>query len=478
MKLWQKASLLCAAVLMLVVCVCSWILLFHSKNSILALTYQRIREKQQNLATSFSEMANYHISDADSEVVRYVLVEYCFSRFADMYGVLTKKGEILHSKLSFAPQDYLPLNGQEEPAFFEGDVQGRRLLMAGSKVSIFGEVYTVYVVEDVSEMYDGIREMLWIFLAVSAGGILSGVCAMTLLLRRGARPLGVLAGTARRIAGGEYATRVEIYAQDEIGALAGDFNTMAAAVEARIAELTETAERQRLFIGGVTHEFKTPLTTLLLHAHMLRRAKMTEEERDNSLEHIEAQCAWLERLVQALLRLVTLGQEIELREASVPALFERVRQSTEKTLADRSVTLEIDCQTDTLPMDADLMQSLLVNLVDNASKAYGTESGAEEARCVYLRAFGNTLEVRDAGCGIPAEALSRVFEPFYMADKSRSKKQGGSGLGLALVKQIAGAHGAEIHMESAPGQGTTVQVLLDITKTLQNGERFSGDAGA
>ena len=126
--------------------------------------------------------------------------------------------------------------------------------------------------------------------------------------------------------------RADVHTGDEIGALAGDFNLMAEAVETRIAELMETAERQRLFIGGVTHEFKTPLTALLLHSRMLRRANMTDEEKDTSLEHIESQCEWLERLVQTLLKLITLEREIERRPCEVDALFDTVRQNTQKAL--------------------------------------------------------------------------------------------------------------------------------------------------
>ena len=226
-------------------------------------------------------------------------------------------------------------------------------------------------------------------------------------------------------------------------------------MEARIAELTETAERQRLFIGGVTHEFKTPLTALLLHSRMLRRANMTDEEKDASLEHIESQCEWLERLVQTLLKLITLEREIERRPCEVDALFDTVRQNTQKSLADRGVTLITHSGGGTLNCNADLIQSLLINLVDNAAKAYDTD--APDKR-VFLNFSADTIEVRDFGRGIPEEAMGRIFEPFYMADKSRSKKAGGSGLGLALVKRIANAHDAELTVKSGVGKGTTVRV--------------------
>lgn len=456
MKLWQKTSLICIAVLLFIVSACSAVLLIHSKNSILELTYSHAKDKQRSLASSFREMAGYYSAEGDSLTVETSLVNYCFSRFADSSSVLMRGDETLYSGVSANPRAFLPLSENEySMKIAEREIDGRNVLIVGSLVMVRSASYAVYVVEDISTTYNSIVSLAWTFAAVSLAGILLGAGCIALIMRRSTRPLTALAKTARQIAGGDYSMRADVHTGDEIGALAGDFNLMAEAVEARIAELTETAERQRLFIGGVTHEFKTPLTALLLHARMLRRANMTEEERDNSLAHIESQCAWLERLVQTLLKLITLERDIERRPCEVDALFDRVRQNTQKSLADRGVTLNVQSNGETLDCNADLVQSLLINLVDNAAKAYDT---GMENRKVCLTVSGSTIEVSDNGRGIPKEALPRIFEPFYMVDKSRSKKSGGSGLGLTLVRKIADAHGAEITVESSVGKGTTVRL--------------------
>ena len=464
MKLWQKTSLVCIAVLLFIVSACSAVLLIHSKNSILELTYSYARDKQKSLASSFSEMAGYYIAENDSRTVENSLVNYCFSRFADSSSVLMRGDETLYSGVSVNPRAFLPLSENEySMKIAEREIDGRNVLIAGSLVAVRNTSYAVYVVEDISTTYNSIVSLAWTFAAVSLAGVLIGAGCIALIMRRSTRPLTSLAKTARQIAGGDYSMRADVHTKDEIGALAGDFNLMAEAVEARIAELTETAERQRLFIGGVTHEFKTPLTALLLHSRMLRRANMMEEERDNSLAHIESQCAWLERLVQTLLKLITLEQAILVENVSVAALFEWVRQSTQQALADKGVALIMRCDADTLPMNADLMQSLLINLVDNAAKAY--DAGAQN-KTVTLSCYGNVLEVKDFGRGIPKELMERIFEPFYMVDKSRSKKAGGSGLGLALVKQIADAHGARLEVESTLGSGTAVRMVFPNYKKI------------
>ncbi len=469
MKLWQKAAAVCAGVLALVVAACSVAMLLYARHTILDMSREQVRAKQRDLATSFSEMTSYYRLDTDTGPVRDSLVDYCFSRFADETSVLMRDGETLSSALDIDPSDWLDLDSADQDLWvdaysgqqtYEGRVRGRDVLMAASLVSVRSEQYAVYTVVDVTDIHRSLAVMALIFLGVSLGGIALGAGAVTLLMRRGAKPLAALSGAAQRIAGGAYDVRADVTTKDEIGALAADFNTMAAAVQSRVDELTETARRQRLFIGGVNHEFKTPLTAILLHTRLLQKVNLTEDEKAESLAHIEKQCTWLERLTQKLLKTITLNQAITKTPIPAQELIDRVRASTQQIMADRNVTLRTSCDGASLLVDADLMQSLLVNLVDNAGKAYDP---GDENRTVWLTVRDSVIEVCDAGRGIPAEAIGRVFEPFYMVDKSRSKKHGGSGLGLALVKQIADAHGARLEVHSAPGAGTTFRVELPST---------------
>lgn len=428
MKLWQKTSLICIAVLLVIVTACSAVLLIHSKNSILELTYSRARDRQKSLASSFSEMAGYYIVENDSRTVENSLVNYCFSRFADSSSVLMRGDETLYSGVSVNPRAFLPLPENEySMKIAEREIDGRNVLIAGSLVAVRNTSYAVYVVEDISTTYNSIVSLAWTFAAVSLAGILLGAGCIALIMHRSTRPLTSLAKTARQIAGGDYSMRVDVHTQDEIGALAGDFNLMAEAVETRIAELMETAERQRLFIGGVTHEFKTPLTALLLHSRMLRRANMTDEEKDASLEHIESQCEWLERLVQTLLKLITLEREIERRPCEVDALFDTVRQNTQKSLADRGVTLITHSGGGTLNCNTDLIQSLLINLVDNAAKAY--DADAPDKR-VLLTFSGDTIEVRVLAVVYPSRQWSAYSSPFTWWTNPAARRMAAAALAL------------------------------------------------
>ena len=249
-------------------------------------------------------------------------------------------------------------------------------------------------------------------------------------------------------------------ARDEVGELAQDFNRMAVAVERHVAELREVTERQQFFIGGLTHEYKTPLTSVIGHSETLLYTSMPQETVERSLLHIHEQCTYLERLTQKLLKLITLDEGIQKKLQPVDVLLDSVRASTSETMERRGVHLECRCEVDMLPMDFDLMLSLLSNLVENAAKA------SAPGQTVVVYAYDHAFEVTDHGIGIPEEDIARVFEPFYMVDKSRSKQMGGVGLGLALVKQIADAHGARIDIRSIFGEGTTVRVIFPDDKTF------------
>ncbi len=457
MKLWKKVTVICSVVLIVLVSLCSGILLKQTQDKMLSLTYEQAAEKQRNLAASFREMMNYYAAADDSYAVRYALASYCFSRFADGSAVLMQDNNVIFSSQNLLPEDYLKLSADERQVQIASEIQGKQMLITGSTLHVRSReiVYSVYTVEDITPIYDKvyalIRQFIWIDLACLTLGLLLIVG----LVRYAMMPLEKLKLVATDIADGSYSQRVPIYSDDEIGALSESFNRMANSVETKIQELTEQTERQQLFIAGVTHEFKTPLTALLLNADTLQNTYMNEEEQTEAFAVINRQCHWLEHLVQKLLKLLTLRQDITMENVYIPDLLEWVQENTKEMLKKRGISLVVQCQTEYMEMDSDLMQSVLVNLIDNASKA------SEPGQIIRLTVREHLLEVSDSGRGIPAEELGRITEPFYMVDRSRSKQQGGVGLGLALVNEIVKAHGGKWNIDSKLGEGTSVRIYLE-----------------
>lgn len=454
MKLWQKISITSIAVLLVVVATCSALLLLQAKDNMVQLTTEQAQTEQRNLSTSFSEMVQYYLDNGSNPAVKQSGINYCFKRFANNSSVLIGKEGTVYSAVSIKPEKILPINNDNEQKVLLEKIGGRNILIVGSGLILLNDHYSVYTIKDVTEVFDNIIAMTWRFVLICGIGIIAGTLFIIWLVRHANKPLMRLKDTTRRIAAGEYDKRAQVQSKDEVGELATDFNAMADAVQSHISDLEDTAKRQQLFIGGLTHEFKTPITSMIIHSDTLLSADLSKEDAQNSLIHIHAQCRWMERLTQKLFKLITLEENIKIKSENVKTLFDDIIESTAETMRERDTPLKSECNIETLKMDYDLMKSLLINLIDNASKA------SEPGQPIILRAYANALEVRDSGKGMPQGEIERITDPFYMVDRSRSKKTGGSGLGMALVKRITDAHDAQLVIDSQINAGTTMKVIF------------------
>ena len=236
-------------------------------------------------------------------------------------------------------------------------------------------------------------------------------------------------------------------------ALSRSFDKMADAVQEKIADLQEDVQRREDFMGAFAHELKTPMTSIIGYADMLRTLQIDPAEQHEAAGAIYHESRRLEALSYKLLSLLSLSDErLELAPVDLADLWPRLR------MACPQVPLLTPQGGAVVHGDADLLLDLLCNLVQNAAKA----SPAGVPVTVLLADAGDTvaLTVQDHGCGIPADKLARVTEPFYMVDKSRARKQGGSGMGLALCQRIAAVHGGTLQISSQVGVGTAVTVTL------------------
>jgi signal transduction histidine kinase len=316
--------------------------------------------------------------------------------------------------------------------------------------------YTLSLVRNVTSTMDDVNGLGIKCALAGAAVIIAAALLVFLLVRRSLLPVRELEKGAAEISDGNYESRIPVKGHDEIASLAERFNRMAEAIFEKIAALNETAERQQTFINALSHEMKTPVTSVMARAETLLVRDISEDDKKRSLERIYNQCAWLEKLSGKLTALVMLQGRVDVKPENVRELLAAVEETVMDALDEKNITLAIDCKMDTLPVDFDLMRAALANLVDNAIKA------SERGSIIELRAYDNIIEVEDHGRGIPKEEIERIIQPFYMVDRSRSKKTGGSGLGLALVERIAKAHDAKLSIISTLGEGTTVKIVFSL----------------
>lgn len=338
----------------------------------------------------------------------------------------------------------------------DGTMEVRRLADGGVQAtyasSLQGglQLATAY---DLTDLYRGRDAALRRFLLLEAAVLAAGAAVTAVFARRMTRPLRTLTTASAEIADGDYARRTGLHTGDEIETLSSSFDKMADAVQEKITALQADVRQREDFMGAFAHELKTPMTSIIGYADMLRTIQASPAEQYEAAGAIYHEGRRLEALSGKLLALLGLGEEtITLQPTALAALWPRLQAACP------GVPLQLPACDAAVQADADLLLDLLCNLVGNAVKA------SEPGQPVEVRAADNgdtvTLTVADHGCGIPQSEISRVTEPFYMVDKSRARKQGGSGLGLALCKRIAEVHGSELHIESTPGEGTRVSVIL------------------
>ena len=333
------------------------------------------------------------------------------------------------------------------------------VLISGSMPEPFASFrlsYTLDITENINDMQQ-IQRFLWVTSIVVS--LIAAVFLYIILLKI-FKPLEVVSRASGQVAAGKYSERIAITGQGELADVATAFNKMAAQIEGQINQLAEEAQRKQQFVDNFAHEIRTPLTSIYGYAEYLQKTKVGEAELIDSASYIMSEANHMKNVANSLLELATLRDYQPNRlPIYIPELFEDISKSLEKLLAERGVRLICQAYAYSLLAQVDLIKTLLLNLCTNAIAS--CESGVGEIRMTADKDDSKVIiTVADNGCGIPEDMLAKVAEPFFRVDKARSRNHGGVGLGLALCKQIADVHDAEMVISSALGHGTEFKLTF------------------
>ena len=318
--------------------------------------------------------------------------------------------------------------------------------------SFFRLDYYFNITENITSMQRIQRVLLFFSIVFSVIAAL----ALYLIVLRIFRPLEVVDATSREIARGNYGGRINVKGKNELASMAASFNQMAEEIESQIRILDDEAKGKQQFIDNFAHEIRTPLTAICGFAEYILNAPFDENEVVDSAEYILDRANHMKQIADSLLKLATLRNYVPTKtDINIPRLFEDVHQTLKRPLHEGGIDFAYNWDVETLSGQEDLIKIVILNLCLNAIKCCPSEGGA--IRLTAKGQDGNTvLTVSDNGYGIPNDRLIKVTEAFYRVDRARS--QGGAGQGLALCKQIAQVHGAEMTIESAVGTGTQVSI--------------------
>ncbi|MBC2399748.1 signal transduction histidine kinase [Clostridium tetanomorphum] len=473
MKFWQKIFIYSLLLFLISLNFGSIFLIENSHNLNLKREIDRSISEQSNILSGISYynmISNYYLntdSKEDSKSNYKEIIKNYLKKInsEDIYlEVLDKNNDVVFSNLKFkvlGEREELKNVSSDERKYIIRDVGNRTLLFITGLVHIQEEDLKLSYIHDVTYIYEDRKQQYNFFIELSIIVTIILAIGMYILSKYITSPIDNLINTTRIVSKGNYSERVAINSKDEIGILAENFNKMADAVEGKINELELKAEEKQRFIDNFTHELKTPLTAIIGYADFLRSTSYNEEIFIEGLNHIFKEGKRLEELSWKMMDLILLKREnFKMKKENIKNILEELKDILKPKLQNKNIDLIICGEEHEIVVEKDLISNLISNLIDNSIKASKEDSN------IYLNVYKNkeskvVLQIKDEGIGISKEDIPKVFEAFYMVDKSRTRANNGAGLGLAICAEIAKIHQAELEIESELKKGTTIKIIFN-----------------
>ncbi|MBN6185445.1 HAMP domain-containing histidine kinase [Aneurinibacillus sp. BA2021] len=330
--------------------------------------------------------------------------------------------------------------------FFKSDIKNS----IGLPLRIDGANYAVFVRPNIEQQFG---EVHILFGMMTVFTFIFTLMFVLIFTRRLVKPLHILKMATRRISKGNYNIALDYARKDEFGELAKDFSAMAASLE-------KLESMRQEFVSNVSHEIQSPLTSIKGFSKALQTEELPEEQRTYYLKIIEKESTRLSILSKQLLMLASLDKgALPLKKTtySLDAQIREVLLLTEWQWSAKRIEIELELEEVAITADYNLLQQVWTNLITNSIKFM------EPKGKLTIRLQGGQrirVTISDTGIGIKEEDITHIFERFYKASKSRNRTEGGSGLGLSIVKKIMELHDGDITIHSVYGEGTTCHVEL------------------
>ena len=342
-------------------------------------------------------------------------------------------------------------------------VNGVKTFLAFSKLPRPFDNYNVITGFSMQAVFDDWRDTIRVVIALSV--VFSSIISVVLYisLNRLTKPLMDISSAAAKFGEGNYSVRIKEMSKDELGDTARNFNLMAERITTQMDNLETMANDKQRLIDDISHEMRTPLTAIRGYVHYLQTAKLTEEEYYSTLNIIDRQADRMQKLSEGVLSFTRLRNENTDRTTAVNVadLLNDIAKAYSIKAQKDNIYLSVKCPTYIeIKGDRLLFESLIGNLIDNALNACDDTTVKRVSISAKTRNDNVVIEIEDTGIGMSKETLENIHKPFFRADKSRSRRRGGAGLGAALCKEIADMYNIDIRYTSQLGNGTTVTLTF------------------
>ncbi len=420
-------------------------------------------EKLELANRAFSQVGTKEDLEEMDEAARDAYLKYQFERCYQEGYALLKGQECIKNMTKYeitAPEAL----GEE----YVVQQLGKTYLLILKKELPFLKDFWVLSVQDITSTWEEGKEQAKWYLVVFLFVFACSITVAAVVIGHMLESLVELRDQAERIKNGDFDKKVVLTSKDELKDLSDSLNRMSDQLQQQIEDL-------EFLLGSMAHEMKTPLTSIIGYADSLLHVRLSDQQKEQSLAAICRSAGRLDEMSGKLLQLLGFyeNEEIVKEPVELVDVMMWIYEENRETLIDKGIDFKIVLENSvgvqeetgleqkgvkgmTVQGDPMLLVSLFSNLVSNSIKAL---EGTGKIQIILIPEKHKVC-VQDDGVGIPSKDLPHVTKAFYMVDKSRSRRQKGSGLGLALVQRISKVHNARIEIESRLGEGTKVWICF------------------
>ena len=447
MKFWKKTYLF--TLILFLLCLNVGIL------SLTVYTYQKNIEateitasaEQNYIASSFERDYASLMSDNPNATVT-LLMQSFGSHYGNkgLYLTFEENGHLLYTNFS---HNYQP----PQNTITHTDFDGQRYILISTDVC--NGAYTLVYGKNVESLHQEFHGLMVTYVTTALA--ISAVLAICLyfILRQLSKPLDRLKATTECIENGDFSATAQELGNDEFTMLARSFNSMLATINHQMETLETDAKQKQMLVDNMAHELRTPLTSIHGYAEFLEKAAATEEQRIIASKYILSESERLQKISEILLDSAYIrGNPPQMSSVDVSKILFDVAEKLGAKAKACGVTLAYHGHPQAVCGNKTLLSMLFYNLTDNAVKA------CYDGGMVQLQCDEHRVLIQDNGKGMTPEQLQHITEPFYRTDKSRSRAEGGAGLGLALCQQIIQIHNWQMQFESQVGSGTKITLTF------------------
>ena len=315
----------------------------------------------------------------------------------------------------------------------------------------------ILTVNDITNIYDSIEKQRKFFFALSIIFSIGIAFSLYIIITVLTRKITALNNIASEIEKGNYSIKVKSFGNDEIGKLAKTFNSMSDSIEYNVNKIKKIANDREIFINNLTHEIRTPLTSIIGFSSLLINTSNFDKNKMNEyLNKIHEEGIYIKNITDKLIELILLNQQGKLKKQNLSEVLTNIVKEVKDIFPDVRIETNI-CENIFATFDATLLKSLVFNLVKNSIVAYREED------CKYIKVIlkPKYIQIIDKGKGIPEEDIEKIKQPFYTINQDRNRDISGMGLGIPLCNKIVDFFQWSLSISSKVNVGTEITININ-----------------